>query len=222
MTEREWLACTDPTLMLEFLRDKASPRKLRLLACSFCRRLYSLLPDKNSRNALKVAERFADGLIDRNVLIPAFRSVRYSFARNSSPEVRARSYAAEAAQATAHESAQTAAEQVLRAAYNAAQLIVGHPTDSERMAQVAILHDIIGPTFFRRIRLAPSSLAWNDATIPRLAEAIYKDRTFDQLPILVDALMDSGCHSEKILNHCRSENPHFKGCWVLDLLLKKG
>jgi hypothetical protein len=63
MTEAEWLACTDPMPMREYIRlnHMASERKLRLfaLACS-CRFLH-LLSDERSRQALTVANRFAEG-----------------------------------------------------------------------------------------------------------------------------------------------------------------
>src|SRR5262249_26313497 len=42
MTEKEWLAGTYPTPMLEYLRGKASDRML-LLACACCRRGWELL-----------------------------------------------------------------------------------------------------------------------------------------------------------------------------------
>jgi hypothetical protein len=93
-------------------------------------------------------------------------------------------------------------------------------------------------------------LAWNDGTIPKLAQAIYDKRAFDRMPILADALEEAGCHNVEILNHCRGKErcpscvsygrydtlfhphgcdngyiplrgPHIRGCWVLDLLLGK-
>jgi hypothetical protein len=72
MTEAEWRACTDPSWMLDSLRDQgASERKLRLFAVACCRRLWHLFPHAlpesgvvACRDAVEVAERFADGLAD--------------------------------------------------------------------------------------------------------------------------------------------------------------
>src|SRR5262249_42891801 len=74
MTEAEWLACQDPAPMLEFLRGKASDRKLRLFAVACCRRVEFLLdaPFPVTRQALRQAERFADGKIGARALDAAW------------------------------------------------------------------------------------------------------------------------------------------------------
>ncbi len=64
MTEAEWLRCPNPFVILYHAQAKMSPRKLRLFAVACCRRLEHLLVDPRSRNALAVAENFADGLVD--------------------------------------------------------------------------------------------------------------------------------------------------------------
>src|SRR5688500_1818402 len=60
MTESDWRTSTDPTPMLAYLKEHASERKMRLLACACCRRIWEHLPDPRSRRAVEVAERFAD------------------------------------------------------------------------------------------------------------------------------------------------------------------
>src|SRR5262245_43853036 len=46
MTETEWLGSTDPAPMLHFLSEQqVSERKMRLLACACCRRIWQMLPD---------------------------------------------------------------------------------------------------------------------------------------------------------------------------------
>jgi hypothetical protein len=54
-----------------------------------------------------------------------------------------------------------------------------------------------------------------------MAEVIYRDQEFDCLPQLADALEEDGCENDEILRHCRGESLHVRGCWVVDLILKK-
>ncbi|WP_143392938.1 hypothetical protein [Fimbriiglobus ruber] len=65
MTEAEWLTEDDPTRMWWFVEMKASERKLRLIACACCRRIWHLLNDERSRQAVEMAEQLADGLITK-------------------------------------------------------------------------------------------------------------------------------------------------------------
>lgn len=73
MTESEWLAATDPTPMLEFLRGKASDRKLRMVAVASCYRIWDCFADVRSRAAIETAERFADGRANRTTLVAVRR-----------------------------------------------------------------------------------------------------------------------------------------------------
>jgi hypothetical protein len=61
MTEAEWLACTRPDKMLEFLHGPGHDRKLRLFAVAACRRVWHVFVDVRSRAAVEVGERYADG-----------------------------------------------------------------------------------------------------------------------------------------------------------------
>ena len=78
----------------------------------------------------------------------------------------------------------------------------------------SLVRDIFGNPF-RPVTIDPR---WLTSTVVDLASAIYEERAFDRMPILADALMDAGCDNEEIIAHCRSEGPHVRGCWVVDLL----
>jgi hypothetical protein len=49
MTEAEWQTCDAVWPMLDYLAGKASERKLRLLACLCCRRIWDVIPTDESR-----------------------------------------------------------------------------------------------------------------------------------------------------------------------------
>ena len=55
---------------------------------------------------------------------------------------------------------------------------------------------------------------WQAATDPIPMLDFLRGRANDRLPVLADALMDAGCDNAPILNHCRGDGPHVRGCWV--------
>jgi hypothetical protein len=91
---------------------------------------------------------------------------------------------------------------------------------AERAAQTLLLREVF-PNPFRPMQIDRAWLSWNDGTIPKLAQAIYDERRFADLPILGDALEEAGCTDADILAHCRGGGEHVRGCWVVDLLLGK-
>jgi len=60
MTAEEWDTCGHAMTMLDALEARGGQHQLRGFACACCRRLSHILP-KESRDALAVAEAYADG-----------------------------------------------------------------------------------------------------------------------------------------------------------------
>lgn len=229
MTEPDWLGGTDPTPMLEFLRGRASDRKLRLFACGCCRRIWNLLQDKLSRKALECSEQFADGQIDKEQLSAARKEVedgwwrrllRHQRWRDKERRVRCAEEAVKfVASATGR---QSQLFERMRLAANAsldAELLDQGVSSSQAMLQRCdLLRDVFGNPFRPVSPPSDTVLAWRGGTVVNLAQSIYEARAFDRLPVLANALEYAGCQDVDILDHCRQPRLHIRGCWAVDLL----
>jgi hypothetical protein len=221
MTESEWLACTDPKPMLEFLRGKASDRKLRLFAMACCRLVWERLVDERSRQAVVIAEAFADGLIGAKALKAAHR-VAASVA-HSPYQIGDTVYCGGARSLVARTAELATARRLpLHEMANSTLSGCGLRADKYLDFKSRCLRDLFGPLPFRPVTCSSMVFSWNDSMVPRIAQAVYDERAFDGLPILADALEDAGCDNEEVIRHCRSAGAHVRGCWAVDLLLARG
>jgi hypothetical protein len=80
-----------------------------------------------------------------------------------------------------------------------------------------IIYDVFGNPF----RPVPFDPSWLTSAVVSLARTMHDSRDFSAMPILADALQDAGCDHPDVLAHCRSDGPHVRGCWVVDLVLGK-
>jgi hypothetical protein len=234
MTEAEWQSSTDPRGMLEFLERErqATERQLRLFALACCSRIWHVLPEEGKHLA-QVGERFAEGKAtrhERDMAVAAFRAVHGRHLING-PELRAiystkaMAFDAFTANVVAHNAATAAmtfrAAIVGTGSYPNAVQRPDPAYAAERGAQAFLLRDIVGSIPFRRVLMDDDWLGWNQGTIRVLAQMIYDKSAFHRLPLLADALEDAGCTNPDLLDHCRSSEPHVRGCWPVDLILAK-
>jgi hypothetical protein len=208
MTETEWSACGDPIVMVDFLQGVSSARKLRLFAVSACRAIKIKDYHPAMWEALLAAERYADRLIDEQQLWTVQRTALQvgNKLQMFSPDL----WPAWCA------GVRIDVLNITKSFCYSSK----RPADVVLLKLCQLLRDIVGNPFHLAL-LVHSWLAWNDATIPKIAQAIYDERAFDRMPILADALEDAGCDDADILRHCREPGEHVRGCWVIDLLLGK-
>jgi hypothetical protein len=218
MNQKAWLTGDDMLKMLAFANERASNRKLRLFACACCRRFYHLLPSDATRLALETSELAADGLKSFAELVAAKRAVAVLHPRT----------AGEWASNSAHFAATRSAKHAALVAYSTsgevARALTGRPYNSFRPDYAALLREILGNPF------QPVTLdrSWLTPTVVSLAEAAYQERILPggtleaaRLSVLADALEDAGCTDAQMISHLRGPGPHVRGCFAVDLLLKK-
>jgi hypothetical protein len=71
---------------------------------------------------------------------------------------------------------------------------------------------------YRPARLDPMWIHRDDQRVGKLAQAIYEEQRFVDLPILGDALEEAGCPDRDILDALREPSVPFRGWWLLDAL----
>lgn len=220
LTEDDWLTTIQPYDLTHYKACR-SERKRRLLSCAFARCVLFLIPDARYQKAVEMAERYADGATTeedmrstRRVMTKAWNERQFGEAGN---------HAATAVLATLNNAAVGTVHGWEAAA--AAQGSLTRPAwdrgyEEGKHIACVLARDVFGNPF-RPVTISPAILAWNDGTVQKIAQAIYDERVFDRMPILADALEESGCNNAGILNHCRQPGEHVRGCWVVDAILGK-
>jgi hypothetical protein len=233
MTERDWLDGDDVgTLLLHLPHERRDRRKLTLFACACFRRVANLLPG-DFVQALDAMERSAEGMLTRGELDQLLSTLGpsldqrgvfqrdedsdFEVADSAGPSAAAMAAVFNALNVMSRQWAPTFEGPVQLAAF-AARRADGR---DEAPAQLALLRDVLGNPF-RPVPVAPSWLSANNGAAVRLAQTIYLEGRFADLPVLADALEEAGCSDRDVLGHCRQPGLHTCGCWVVDALLGKG
>lgn len=170
-----------------------SERQVRLFTCACLRRFQHIIEDERNQQAIEAMEQYADGMMRKRDMRKARKAANIPWL-------------------TSFDAYEEAAN-----TFQAALLVL---MPQQQLSLDDLLSDVSG-NLGSAVPLRPSWLRRNDGIVPKIAQAIYADQSFADLPILADALEEAGCENAAILNHCRQHTDHARGCWVLDLLLGK-
>jgi hypothetical protein len=243
MKPSEWNSTVaSPLKLFERVRLSASSRKLMLLGAGVCGLLEEHSPVPSVPLAMKEFTYYVDGLLSNDLFLDA-RDRIWIHEGKAQQEVDANGgdwfpnalgYAYLAACASAvnpdvHAGTARALWYVTEGVTRAAPAGKKQASQTEIRKQICDLIREIFPNPYTAYQRNPP---WNPAEIRQadqqmiplnenctgLAEAIHRTGDFTRMPILADALEDSGMTDLDILHHCRGADTHLRGCWVLDLV----
>jgi hypothetical protein len=232
LSEADWHISADAPAMLNCLFETRSegsapdqPRKLRLYLTAIGRKQWKQMPWAG-RTLLAIAERMAEGIVPTEVVYTDLYNLAEQLAAcEGSPDDVSR------------------CEQRLRE-LGYGDLVPAtpppralKPKDWKTVAPLAFvplwrnwqfhnwiatnLHDadLIRDIFRHPDQPYRFSSAWRTSDVNGLARGMYESRNFSGMPALADALVEAGCDDDSILAHCRAEERHVRGCWVVDMIL---
>ena len=198
MTREEWDRSNDPRSMFPIIKN-LSARKLRLWACAFTRWQYRNSRNKDVFRAVEAAEQWADG-------------------REPDKKSLFKNY--DVCAPTAWQAAENIVEDIQTRDD-------GQEKREAKTVQSEMFRCIFGNPFQRMPALDAAIITWNSGAVRKLALDIYERRLptgfldRDRMKTLADYLETAGCSSESLLQHCRENDLHIRGCWGLDLALGK-
>ena len=244
LTVQQWQVSSDPKAMLECLRGKVSERKLRLFAIACCRKIWPLLQDKRSREAVEVAERFADNQASAEELAAAHEAAKSAW--QEATRIGPRGFldvgylAAQSAKDVAYQpNAGIAPAPAWGRPHKAGavepiparDIYPGQAADSaasargaeggQRCEYVVQQQKAAQAILLRDICGNPfqqEAVPTNwQATVINLAKGMYAGD--DHARALQKAMLDAG--RAALAEHFGQGGPHPKGCWVIDAILGK-
>jgi hypothetical protein len=199
---------------MSFALRRPNVRKATLFACGCCRCAHDWSLPEQEEDALRATERYADGeILRRTWQRQRTRLESHATAHSATEwEIGFRN----AVLALFYDAAEWAVPDLVR--YYVRNVSSEEYADDFERKLCSALRDIFGNPF-RKVKFDKN---WRTDTAVLLAKQMYDARDFSAMPILADALQDAGCDSDDVLNHCRDANQvHVRGCWVVDLVLKK-
>lgn len=237
MTEDEWLFCKNPRHMIGPLF-----RKQALLYCGLVRQLWNYLTP-SSQILISDIEDYVDGVVD---FLPVGHSVWQEFdARRKNWEDQF--YTMPVDSGSSNLLRTITAELITKIDIARLPLRVDIKYIKERIwdafAELWASSEVeIGNAAYDslRQRTDPSNIDivmrdvmhrglgrtefdpnWRSSEVMELTNVIYYQREFHRMDELAILLENAGCRDATILEHCRCQRQHVKGCWLTDVILGK-
>jgi hypothetical protein len=229
MTEEEWFRTYEQKIF--GLIASIAPRRQRLLGAAICRGLLPLIDCPEVQSAIEVIEQFADTGKTKAALRRTRQSIQVL--RMTQGDGRLQGISSQLLFVVQVAASENAPAQTLSVAIGT----LGSSSEVEeiRKGLFSALHDVTGLNSTKILSgISDQDTSWDIAqgksipidhrtsTVLALARQMYDSRDFSAMPILADALQDTGCENDLILDHCRDpDGIHARGCWVVDCVISE-